>query len=148
MFKNILFPTDGSAASEAALPVCLGLAKESGARVTALYVVPEFHMFTVNTDMLEDTREEYLRHTAAQGTRVLEAVEKLAKEEGVPCEAIMRRNDEPYQAILAEARERGCDLIAMASHGRRGVKAMLLGSETQKVLVHSMIPVLVLRTGA
>lgn len=148
MFKNILFPTDGSAASEAALPVCLGFAKESGARVTALYVVPEFHMFTVNADMLEDTREEYLRHTAAQGTRVLEAVEKLAKEEGVPCEAIMRRNDEPYQAILAEARERGCDLIAMASHGRRGVKALLLGSETQKVLVHSMIPVLVLRTAA
>lgn len=146
MFKNILFPTDGSPTSDAALPICLQFAKAAGAHVTALHVVPEFHVFTYNSEMLEDTREQYLQQTAARGARVLDAVEKLARTEGVACETIMRRGDEPYLAILDEARERGCDLITMASHGYRGVKGMLLGSETHKVLVHSMIPVLVLRT--
>lgn len=145
MFKHILFPTDGSPMSEDAMRTCLAFAKSIGARVTALHVAPEFHVMTTDTYMLEDTHDQYLKDTAEKGARVLAVVENAARALGVECETVLRRSDDPYIDILDEARERGCDLIAMASHGRRGIKALLLGSETQKVLVHSLIPVLALR---
>lgn len=144
-FKHILFPTDGSPMSGAALLTCMEMARSDGARVTVLHVLPEFHMLTANTEMIEDTREQYLTDTEQRGRKLLAAAEQAARDAGVPCETVLRRSDHPYQEILEVARDRGCDLVTMASHGYRGVKAMLLGSETQKVLVHSMIPVLVLR---
>jgi nucleotide-binding universal stress UspA family protein len=145
MFKQILFPTDGSPMSESAMLTCMAFAKSIGARVTALHVMPEFHVLTVNAEMIEDTRDQYLSDTEQRGRQALAVIEAGAREAGVECETVLRRADDPYKEILDVARDRGCDLIAMASHGYRGVKAMLLGSETQKVLVHSMIPVLVLR---
>ena len=145
MFKHMLLPTDGSPASGLAVSACMQLAKDAGARVTALHVVPEFHVFTYQAEMLEDTRETWLRNSEAAGAAVLEGVEQAAREQGVDCETVIERSDHPYEAIIRAARDRGCDVIVMASHGRRGVKGLLLGSETHKVLVHSAIPVLVLR---
>jgi nucleotide-binding universal stress UspA family protein len=145
MFKEILVPTDGSPTSEAAMRTCMEFAGSVGAHVTALHVVPDFHVLSTNVEMVEDTRDRYLQESTERGMNVLAKVEQCARELGVDCDTVLRRSDEPYEEILDEARERGSDLIAMASHGYRGIKAMLLGSETQKVLVHSMIPVLVLR---
>ena len=145
MFKHVLLPTDGSPQSEAAVRQGIALAKEQQARVTGIHVVPEFHVFTYHPDMLEDTRAEYDRDSKAQATKILAAVEDAARAAGVPCDTVCATNDEPYEAIIKTADEKGCDLIAMASHGRKGMKGLLVGSETQKVLTHSHQPVIVLR---
>ena len=145
MFKHVLLPTDGSLASEAAVRRALDLAKESQARVTALHVVQPFHLFAYDVEMIEDTRATYEAHAKAQGAKYLGAIERSAGELGVACEAVLVLDDHPYEAIIRTARQRGCDLIVMGSHGRRGLQAMLIGSETQKVLTHCDLPVLVLR---
>ncbi len=145
MFKHLLLPTDGSGLSEAAVRKGLLLAKEQQARVTALHVVPKFHVLTYHTVMLEDTREEYVAACAAEAQRILAEVVRAAHEQDIVCSAQSATHDHPYEAIIAAAADAGCDLIVMASHGRRGLKGLLLGSETQKVLTHSTIPVLVLR---
>ncbi|MYN17874.1 universal stress protein [Rugamonas sp. FT107W] len=145
MFKHILLPTDGSAISSAIIQKTIAFAKESGATVTAVHVIAPFHVLTAHADMLEATRDEYLRDSQAHAQRYLEDIEKAAREIGVQCKTVICTDDQPYEQIIETARLHGCDLICMASHGRRGVKGMLLGSETQKVLTHSQIPVLVFR---
>lgn len=145
MFKHILLPTDGSDLSERAVLAGISFAKEIGAQVTGLTVLPEFHTFTYKTEMLEDTREEFTAATEQQAAKHLAFISDAARSAGVSCATVHVVADDPYDAILQAARERSCDLIIMASHGRRGVKGVLLGSETQKVLVHSDIPVLVYR---
>lgn len=145
MFKHILLPTDGSVGSEAAIQAGVGLAKALGARVTGLHVVRPFHTFTYRPDMVGDTEEQYLNDSEEQARKVLLTIEKHAQESGVPCDSVVVRSDDVHDAIVATARDRQCDLIAMASHGRRGMRAVLLGSETQKVLTHSLIPVVVYR---
>lgn len=145
MFKHLLLPTDGSPLSESATRRGLQFAKEQQARVTVIHVVPEFHVLTYRAEMLEDTREEFLAHCRLQGEKFLAEAERLAVEMGVSCAGRIVTNDHPYEAITKVASDAGCDLIVMASHGRRGVKGLLLGSETHKVLTHSTTPVLVLR---
>ena len=145
MFKHVLLPTDGSPQSEAAVRQGIALAKEQQARVTGIHVVPEFHVFTYRPDMLEDTRAEYDRDSQAKANKILAAVEDAARAAGVPCDTVCAVNDEPYEAIIKTADEKGCDLIAMASHGRKGMKGLLVGSETHKVSTHSHQPVMVLR---
>ena len=144
MFKHLLLPTDGSAFSEAAARRALQLAKEQEARVTVIHVVPEFHVLSYRTSLMEGTREEFLAHCKAQAQHFIAEIEKVAREEGVPCDSVVASSDHPYEAIAATAEREHCDLIVMASHGRRGLKSILLGSETQKVLTHSQTPVLVL----
>ena len=145
MFKHFLLPTDGSTASGAAIQHGIALARVLQARVTGLYVMPEFHVLTYRTEMLEDTEEQFRQDSQLHAAGFLAVIERAAQEAGVPCETVAVVGDHPYEAIIRTAGERGCDLIAMASHGRRGVKGFLLGSETQKVLVHTQMPVLVLR---
>jgi nucleotide-binding universal stress UspA family protein len=145
MFKHVLLPTDGSQLSETAIQAGIRFAKSIGAKVTALYAMPQFHMLTYQTEMLTDTKEEFAKDCKAHAERFLEVVTQAAKAAGVPCETALATNDRPYEAIIATAKEKGCDLIMMASHGRSGVQAFLLGSETHKVLTHSTIPVLVFR---
>jgi len=145
MFKHILVPTDGSRGSEKAIRRALALAKSTGAKVTGFHVIPKFHVFTYRTEMLEDTKEEYARDSRAHAQRYLAVIEKAAQQVGVSCETAYTTSDHPYVAIIRTAQRKGCDLITMASHGRRGVQGLLLGSETQKVLTHSKIPVLVYR---
>lgn len=145
MFKHILLPTDGSANSDLAIRAAVQLARDMGAKVTGLHVVPPFHTFTYRPEMIEDTEDQYEKDSEARGRKVLLAMETLAQECGVACDSVIVRSDDVHDAIIETARDRNCDLIAMASHGWRGVRGLLLGSETQKVLTHSKIPVLVYR---
>lgn len=145
MFKHLLLPTDGSEASQATLLEGVRLAKELNARITGISVVPEFHVLTFNTMMIEDTREVFIAESRSQALKYLAVLNQAANESGVPCETEVVLGDHPYEAILRACESKGCDLIVMASHGRRGVQALLVGSETQKVLTHSKIPVLVYR---
>lgn len=145
MFKHILLPTDGSALSETAIREGVRLAKDANARITGLSVSPPFHVLAMDTEMIEDTEDQYLAASQARSRTHLAQLEREAAESGVPCRTVVDTSDHPYESIIRTAEADGCDLILMASHGRRGVKALLLGSETHKVLVHSRIPVLVYR---
>ena len=145
MFKHLLVPTDGSEASETAIRKSIEFAKFIQARVTGMHVIPVFHVFTYQTDMLEDTQEQFDADNKVHAAQFLAFIERAAREAGVACDTLSVMSDQPYEAIIKTAEEQGCDLIAMASHGRKGVKGFLLGSETQKVLVHTQKPVLVFR---
>lgn len=145
MFKRILVPSDGSEPSQRAVLAGIGFAKELGAEVVGLTVIPQFHTFTYKTEMLEETKDEYAVDSRERAKQVLSFVLDAARDAGVPCTGEQVVSDDPWQTIIATAQTRQCDLIVMGSHGRRGVKGVLLGSETQKVLVHSDVPVLVYR---
>lgn len=145
MFQHILIPTDGSPAAMPALLSAIALARSCGARITALHVVPEFHVLSHDTEMLEATRATYLDESMDNGKRVLDFVIRQAREVGVECATFLTRSDSPNEKILEAAQVNGCDLIAMATHSKFGLKGVLLGSETHKVLVHSPVPVLVFR---
>ncbi len=145
MFKRILLPTDGSERSQRAIEAGVALAAGMGAQVTGLYVTPPFHSLAYEPSQLEFTRDEYLRVSGEQAANMLGAIEAAAGAAGVPCDSVSTVSEHPYEDILRIAGEKNCDLIVMASHGRRGIKGLLLGSETQKVLTHGTIPVLVYR---
>lgn len=136
MFKHILLPTDGSELSRAAVKNGILFAKKLGARVTGLSVMPASHA---------SIDEEKIAREALDAESYLSVITKTALEEKIECDTLMERSDSPYDTIIWVADKRGCDLIMMASHGRKGIGALLLGSETQKVLTHSKIPVLVYR---
>ena len=122
----------------------LDFAREAGAEATVLTVVKPFHMFSSDTK-LSKTYADYQGQARERAASYLTEAELKAKALGVPCETLQVENDQAYQAIIDVAAQRRCDLIAMASHGRRGLGAIILGSETLKVLTHSKIPVLVYR---
>ena len=145
MYKHILLPTDGSELSGLAVHAGVQFAKEIGARVTALHVTPPFHPIEMTPSVYTAHVEEHDAKAKESARRALEAVTDAARAAGVPCTTMHRVSYSPYEAIIALAAEAGCDLIFMASHGRRGVAALLLGSETNKVLTHSKIPVLITR---
>lgn len=145
MYKRILLPTDGTEASRRAILAGVAFARGIGAQVVGLHVTQPFRVLTANSRMLEDTSEQYAAECSQRARRMLNDVEAAAREAGVTFRLEHVSSDEPYDAIIGTARRLGCDLIVMASHGRHGVKGMLLGSETQKVLLHSAIPVLVHR---
>jgi nucleotide-binding universal stress UspA family protein len=145
MFKHLLLPTDGSARSEATIQKAIEFAKGINAKISGFHVVPTFPVAAYPTVMMDDTRREYEAQLKAEAQQYLSVIEKAAKDAGVVSDTAYVMSDHPYSAIIEAAEEKGCDLIVMASHGRRGVKAILLGSETHKVLTHSQIPVLVYR---
>ncbi|HEY7653462.1 MAG TPA: universal stress protein [Methylomirabilota bacterium] len=145
MYKHILIPTDGSALSEMAIRQGIAFAKAIRAQVTALTVSSPFHVFDVDPVMLTDTPAQYALECEARAEKYLAVARVEAGIAGVPCETIHVTEDHPYAAIIDTASKKGCDLIYMASHGRKGMSAFVLGSETYKVLTHSKIPVLVCR---
>jgi nucleotide-binding universal stress UspA family protein len=145
MFKRILLPTDGSEPAQRAILAGISFAKELGAEVVGLTVIPKFHTFTYKTDMLEETKEEFVIDSQQIADTNLAFIADAARDAGVPCRIETAISDDPHEMIISTARDRQCDLIVMGSHGRRGVKGVLLGSQTQKVLVHSGLPVLVYR---
>jgi nucleotide-binding universal stress UspA family protein len=145
MYRNILIPTDGSELSTKAIEHGTALAKTLGAKVTALTVTMPFNLFVVEPTALVDSLEAYKRHVAERSARILGVVQGAAAAAGVPCDTVAIEHEHPYRAIIDTTTQRGCDLIVMASHGRRGVSAIVLGSETVKVLTHSAVPVLVCR---
>jgi len=145
MFKHILVPIDGSKLSEKAAKQAVKLAKQLGASLTAFHVIPKFHPSIVQMEMLQMTSKEYERARLEHAAQYLRFVERAAKATGVACDTQHVVSDYPYKEIVKIAQKGGCDLILMASHGRRGLEGFLLGSETQKVLTHSHVPVLVYR---
>jgi len=145
VFEHILIPTDGSRLSEKAVRKGIRFAYAMGARVTAFHAIPKFQASDVMMDLLGTNRGDYARAAQAYSNERLRFVQKAAAALDVPCETRHATTDDPAGAIIETAQASGCDLILMASHGRRGLGALLLGSETQKVLTHSSIPVLVYR---
>ena len=145
MYKHILIPTDGSELSERAVNYGIDLAKGVNAKVTTITVSPPFHAVAFESGMAFDTLESYTTRMSTVAAKWLAHVQDVAGAAGVGCEIVHVEHENPYKAIIDTATDRGCDLIVMASHGRRGISAIVLGSETVKVLTHSTIPVLVYR---
>lgn len=147
MFKHILVPTDGSQLSEDTARRAVSFAREAGARITAFFAKPEFPVTYYGEGALIDstTPERFAELSDQQAQQILGFVENLCHDAAVPCSTMTLISDVPYEAIIEAATQCDCDLIFMSSHGRRGLSALLLGSETNKVLTHSKIPVLVYR---
>lgn len=146
MFRNILIPTDGSERSQLAVRTGVELARVHGARVTGIHVIPDYHLLIAYEGAFDPVTEERIEEEAkTRADTYLEHVRKVAREAGVPCVTVCETSDHPYDAILRTADTNGCDLILMTSHGRKGLAAVLLGSETRKVLTHTKVPVLVVR---
>ena len=146
MYRNILIATDGSQLAEKAVSHGVSLAKSVGAKVTALIVEAPFNVFSLPESQVRQMPEllaQHSKHAKEHATKVLNHVADAAKAAGVPCDMVQLEHDQPYEAIIKTAEEKGCDLIVMASHGRGGLSAVLLGSVTNKVLTHTKIPVLV-----
>ena len=145
MYKHSLIPIDGTALSGSAVDKGLALAREIGAKVTVMMTIEPAPMMVMAMVQLTEQQNRYHQHASEQAARHLGEAAAKAKVAGVPCETVQVDHDHPYQAIIETAATKGCDLIAMASHGRRGISALVLGSETTKVLTHSTTPVLVYR---
>jgi nucleotide-binding universal stress UspA family protein len=149
MFQHILVPTDGSGPSMRAARLAIGLAKMSRGRITAVHIVAPF-VPVAYTDGVPGFPElysptEYRRITRARSGRLLSRVAKAAAAAKVRCETATVESEREWKAILSAARSKGCDAIAMGTHGRHGLEAVLLGSVTAKVVTHSKKPVLVCR---
>lgn len=147
MFKHLLVPTDGSELSQATVTKAVSFAKDANARITFFYAQPDFPMPIYGEGALIDptTPEQFAESAREEASRILNAAAAQADEEGVTSDTDTTVNEVPYEAIIDAAERHECDLIFMASHGRRGITALLLGSEAQSVLTHSKIPVLIYR---
>ena len=147
MYQRILVATDGSTLSKKAVSSSISLAAATGAELLALYVVPRYPMsywegsVTKSSSDIARTEQQW----AERGQAVVDSVRDAADTGGVKAEGLLARSDLVAQSIMAVAKKHKCDLVVMASHGRKGIKRMLLGSETEQVLTHSSVPVLVLR---
>ena len=147
MFKLILVPTDGSELARRAVAGAVKLAHTHGAGLVALHVFPHLPgaHHGIGAPFLKQLEPEYERRQREQAELMLGEVAKTAAAAGVAVELVIVESDDIYGKIIEVARQKGCDLICMASHGQRGMAAVVLGSETYKVLTHSHIPVLVFR---
>ena len=146
MYRHILIPTDGSELAGRAVRHGLALAKAVGAKVTALTVEASFDVYAVPASRVYEMSDAFAEHAErakAHGQKILNGVAEQARAAGVACETVQIEQDHPYEGIIETAERRGCDLIVMASHGRSGIAAIVLGSVTTKVLTHTKIPVLV-----
>lgn len=147
MFKHLLVPTDGSAMSTDTVNRAISFAREAGAKITFFHVKPEFPITMYGEGALIDpaTPQQFSELADQQAKSILSACAEKAKAAGVTCDLLSQTNGSVHRAIVAAANEAKVDMIFMASHGRRGLSSLLLGSETHKVLTHSTIPVLVFR---
>jgi nucleotide-binding universal stress UspA family protein len=146
MYRHILIPTDGSELAERGVMNGLALAKSLGAKVSLIAVEEPFDWLSVSETQVERALGElakYAEQIKKHATSVLNRAANAAKQAGVSYDTIQVENKQPYQAIIAAAKDKGCDLIVMSSHGRSGLSGVLLGSVTNKVLSHTKIPVLV-----
>ena len=147
MFKHILIPTDGSETADKAVKAGLQFAKFAGARVTVFTAVPEYQIPASNEIAAGQIlpKQEYERRALREAEEVLRPITRRAKAAGVKALTDAALSDRPWQAIVQAAKKHGCDLIFIASHGRKGLSALLQGSETYEVLKHSTVPTLVVR---
>lgn len=145
MYKNILIPTDGSELSSMAAAHAVELAKHFGAKLVVLTVTSPWAAIAIGEIAVALPEAEYDTRANKNAEAFLKVVTEQAEAAGVSYDAVHARNVNPYEAIVETAEQKGCDLIVMGSHGRRGVEGFLLGSETVDVLTHSKVPVLVYR---
>ena len=147
MFKHILIPTDGSPLANKAVKAGIRFAREIDAKVTAYHALEDLLTHIAGEGFVIDPkmRDEFNRKARAAAQGRLDAIGKLARTAGVAFDSTMAEVDRPYEGIIEAAKKHSCDVIFMASHGRRGVSGLLMGSVTQNVLTHCTIPVLVYR---
>jgi nucleotide-binding universal stress UspA family protein len=147
MYKRILVATDGSKLSQKAVKTGIELATLAGSELVAVKVVPRYPQsyFEGSVPLSVEDVGRIEKEWSDHGLSIVDAVKAAAVEQGLKAKAVVVKSDLIAEAILSAAKKHKCDLIVMASHGRRGIKRLLLGSETQQVLTHSDIPVLVLR---
>ncbi|MFM7413535.1 MAG: universal stress protein [Planctomycetota bacterium] len=151
MFRHLLVPTDGSDLADGTVRRAVSFAREAGAQITFVHaqesflVRPEAGLYGEALTLDPGVAEQFNRAEQEYTASVLERARAVAEEAAVPCQTVASTNPVIHEAILETAAASGCDLIFMASHGRRGLAGLLLGSETQRVLVHSSLPVLVYR---
>jgi nucleotide-binding universal stress UspA family protein len=144
MFRRILVPTDGSDITAKAVSTAIALAKSVGAKVYTISVKEPFP-YSAISEMQPTPPQEFFDAQERIAAKRVHTVVEACKAAGMPCEAHTVEALHPWEAIIDHAKRQECDLVVMASHGRRGVAALLLGSETQKVLTHSQVPVLIVR---
>jgi nucleotide-binding universal stress UspA family protein len=146
MFKHLLVPTDGTELSTNTVRRAIAFAAETGAKITFYFAKPEYRAPVGDAAAFTySSPEDHTRWADAQAKTVLDPAAHAARDAGVSATTLSTYSNVPYKAIIEAAAAAGCDLIFMASHGRRGISGLLLGSETHKVLTHSKIPVLVYR---
>lgn len=147
MYSHILIPTDGTDLSHQAVEKGVAFAAEQKAKVTLLYVQPDFAvpLGSESVMLAPETREDYAKASLLQARKILEKAAAVAAHAGVPAKTQTAVSDKPYQIIIDTAQTEACDLIYMASHGRRGLSGLLIGSVTHEVLTHCKTPVLVCR---
>lgn len=145
MFKHLLIATDGSELSNKAIGQGLSLAKSLGAKVTVVTVTEPFAASVPAEVAMVFSREDYEKAVVSSAERILQSVSATAAANGVPCEIVHVKNQYPADGILDLAKARECDLIVMASHGRRGIPRLVLGSEANRVVTQSTVPVLICR---
>jgi len=148
VFKHILLPTDGSKLSSKATRQGIALAKSLRAKVTFLHVMPEYQAVIEETFFVPAVvsfQQQFDEESRKRAQKVLASAQAAAKAAGVASEAVALTSAAPYEAIVKQAKKSKCDLVMMASHGRKGLSSLLLGSETTQVLTHSKLPVLVVR---
>ena len=147
MFKHLLVPTDGSELSLRNVARAASYAGETGARITLFYAQPEAPSAYAGMGAVSNAHltQELQTRLGEAAQEILDAAQAVVRQAGASCQRVVQVGSKPYELIIAAADANSCDLIFMASHGRQGVSALLLGSETQKVLAHSKIPVLVYR---
>jgi len=145
LFQHLLLPIDGSDLSLRAFAMGLELARTFDARVLALHVVPPFNSIAYMAEILATAEFQYSQQAVHSASRYLDKAKEMAKSAQIPCECHYAFGERPHEAILQAVDEHHCDLIVMATHGRHGLNRLVLGSETQKVLLLSNVPVLVCR---
>jgi nucleotide-binding universal stress UspA family protein len=147
MYRHILIPTDGTPLSDKAIKAASSLASLCHAKITALTVIPPYEepVYSEGVSVPASTRKKFKDATEKAAREALDKVEAVTRASGAECASTFVVGDKPWESIIRVARSEKCDLIVMASHGRGGLSGLLLGSETQKVLTHSKIPVLVCR---
>lgn len=145
MYKHILIATDGSDLAKKAIEQALSLAKAMQAKVTAVTVSEPWTSVVYGEMAVGFPVEEYEKGAASNAQRILDEVAAAASAQGVSCEGVYVRDQFPAEGIIETAKARGCDLIVMSSHGRRGLTRLVLGSQANKVVTHSTIPVLICR---
>jgi nucleotide-binding universal stress UspA family protein len=146
MYSRILLPTNGSALCESAVVKGIEFAKFAGASVVGFHAIPATsYLIYTEAGPSDVLAEQFEKDAMVRGHRLVDEVRSKAQAAGVECDTLLLTNDHPWEAIIEAAATKGCDLIFMASHGRRGLSALLLGSETARVLTHTEIPVLVYR---
>ena len=146
MYRRILLPTNGSALCESAVQKGIDFAKFAGASVVGFHAIPATsYLIYTEAGPSDVLAEQFERDAMVRGQALVDAVQSQARAAGVDCDTLLLTNDHPWEAIIEAANNKDCDLIFMASHGRRGLSALLLGSETARVLTHTAIPVLVYR---